>query len=167
MTFSWNTTNLAGATSITGASTFDLKFTWETSNLLSPFVASVTLTATDSGSQQESQTYYFTVPAGSGQPNSGSASWPQTISPDLVLPGAPVIASDGVSVDANSGALDADIPLPSYNPDVGALDLTYNSLTANPMPIILVPHFSTRPRAFPRRSMPRSRSTQPSDDILL
>ena len=43
-------------------------------------------------------------------------------------------------MDADSGALDASIDLPSYNPNVPALALTYNSLTANPRPIIVVHH---------------------------
>ena len=140
VTFSWDTSHLTGVTGITGAATFNLKFTWANANLLSPYVDWVTLTATDASSHQESQTYYFAVPSGNTAANSGTASWPSTISPDTILPGAPIVGSDGVSIDANSGALDADIPLPSYNPNVGALDLTYNSMTANPMPIILVSH---------------------------
>ena len=44
----------------------------------------------------------------------------------------PRSCSDGVSVDATSGALDTTIPLPSYNPNVPAVALTYDSLTADP-----------------------------------
>ena len=148
MTFSWNTTNLTHATSISGASTYDLTFSWETSNLVSAAVDSVTLTATNSSMQQESQTYYFAIPKGTLTGGAG-ASWPNTISPDTVLPGAPEIASDGVSVDPDSGALDADIPLPSYNPNIASIDLTYNSLTANPMPIILASHILDPTKTVP------------------
>ena len=88
MTFSWDTTHLSGVTAITGANTFDLKFTWASSNLLSPYTDWVTLTATDASSHQESETYYFAVPSGNTAGNSGTASWPSTISPDTVLPGA-------------------------------------------------------------------------------
>ena len=65
-----------------------------------------------------------------------------TISPDTVEPGAPSIASQNASVDADSGALDTAIDLPSYNPNMPALSLTYNSLTAptNPAPIVVVHH---------------------------
>ena len=44
----------------------------------------------------------------------------------------PAFGSTYASVDATSGALDTDIGLPSYNPNVPALALTYDSLTANP-----------------------------------
>src|SRR5207237_9324305 len=50
------------------------------------------------------------------------------------------IRSQGVAVDADSGALDSVIPLPSYNPNVPAIALTYNSLTADARPIIVVHH---------------------------
>ena len=52
--------------------------------------------------------------------------------------GHPSIASQGVSVDADSGTLNTNIDLPSYNPTVPALSLTYNSMTANPLPIVTV-----------------------------
>ena len=86
------------------------------------------------------QTFYFVVPTSNVVTLPSSASWPVTISPDLVEPGAPAIASQGVSVDADSGTLDTSIDLPSYNPNVPAIALTYNSMTANPLPIILVHH---------------------------
>ena len=44
--------------------------------------------------------------------------WPSSYSPDTVNLDAPEWQSDGVSVNAISGALDAAIPLPSYNPNV-------------------------------------------------
>ncbi|HZW34311.1 MAG TPA: hypothetical protein VFF52_26545, partial [Isosphaeraceae bacterium] len=140
VTFSWNTTNLAKATNIatSGTGNEDLTFTWTSFNP-SAVVDSVTLTAT-SGTEQESQTYYFQVPAGSSSTNTGSASWPATLSPDTVLPGAASWSSAGVSVDANSGALDTSIALPGYNPNIPGIALDYDSLTADPRPIILVPH---------------------------
>ena len=69
-----------------------------------------------------------------------SSSWPVTIPPDLEEAGSPTIASQGVSVDSVSGALDTSIDLPSYNPNVPALSLVYNSLTADPRPIVVVHH---------------------------
>jgi len=142
VTFSWNTSGLthAQSTTITGASTYDLKFTWTIGNLTAPAVDSVTLTATNGSSQQVVQTYYFQIPTGEVRSNTGSANWPQTLPPDTVSPVAPQWASQYVSVDANSGSLDSTIPLPSYNPNVGALALTYDSLTANSLPMIVVQH---------------------------
>ena len=64
VTYSWDTSDLTGATSISGTSTYDLTFTWPTFMYSSGVVDSVTLTATDGGEQQESQTYYFRGPGG-------------------------------------------------------------------------------------------------------
>jgi RHS repeat-associated protein len=138
VTFSWNTSGLTNATSITqsGNGNFELKFTWDASNATAA-TDSVTLTATNSSNQQESQTYYFAVPSGSTSTNTGSANWPTTLSPNTVIAGASAWSSDGVSVDANSSALGTTISLPGYNPNVAALILTYNSVAANPEPIIV------------------------------
>ncbi len=139
-TYSWTTSGSA-FTSVSGTTTPNLQFDWSGA-LLSAEVDSVTLTVTNASSQQESQTYYFAVPASNLVTLAGSASWPVTISPDTVEPGAPSIASQNVSVDSTSGALDTAINLPGYNPNVAALSLTYNSnaAMANPAPIILVHH---------------------------
>jgi YD repeat-containing protein len=112
----------------------------------------VTLTVTDTSSHQESQTYYFVIPPGGNEATMPtSASWPVTLPPDTVEPGAPAIASQGVSVDADSGALDSSIPLPGYNPNVPALALTYNSLTADPRPIVVVHHTLDATQSVPSK----------------
>ena len=82
-------------------------------------VDSVTLTATNASSQQESQTYYFLVPTTTSGSGSGPT-WPTTLSPDTVSSSAPSWSGDGVSVNADSGALDTTITLPTYNPNVPA-----------------------------------------------
>ena len=131
VTYSWNTSNL------------DRRHQHQRRQHLRPdlhladkqfgvYVDSVTLTATNASSQQEIQTYYFVVPAGSTSASAGTAAWPTTLSPDTVGASAPSWSGDGVSVNADSGALDTTITLPSYNPNVPALALTYDSLTANP-----------------------------------
>ncbi len=61
LTYSWTTTGLTPATGITGATHYDLNFTWQGSNSTAA-VDPVTLTATDGNSHQEIQTYYFVVP---------------------------------------------------------------------------------------------------------
>ena len=137
-TYSWTTSGLSIISS-SGASTYHFQFTLRIRPPASE-VGSVTLTATNSSSQQESETFYFVVPISGVVSLPYSSSWPTTIPPDLEEPGAPSIPSQGVSVDADSGALDADINLPSYNPNVPAISLTYNSMTANPEPIIVVHH---------------------------
>ena len=137
-TYSWTTSGL-DIVSSSGASTYNFQF--QLSGVItSPEVGSVTLTVTNTSSQQESETVDFVVPTTSVVTMPSSSSWPVTIPPNLVEPGAPSIASQGVSVDADSGALDTEIDLPSYNPNVPAISLTYNSMTANPLPIVLVHH---------------------------
>ena len=101
-TYSWTTSGLS-LTSSSGASTYAFQFQL-VGALTSPEVGSVTLTVTNTSSQQESETFYFVVPTTNVVDMPTSSDWPTTISPDLVEPGAPSIASDGVSVDADSGA---------------------------------------------------------------
>ena len=137
--FSWNTSGLTKATAITGANTADLKFQWTTSNSVAT-TNSATLSVT-SGGVTTSQTYTFQVPTGSGATaGTGTRSWPQVISPDLVSASAPAMGVQAGSVDANSGAFNTTIALPSYNPNVPAVTLAYDSVTANPRPIFAVHH---------------------------
>jgi YD repeat-containing protein len=140
LTYSWT---LAGGltSSYSGSGTYHLHVQWEPFNGSGAnAIETVTLQVTDTNNHQESQTYYFVVPPSNVVTLPSSASWPVTISPDTVEPGAPAIPSQYVSVDADSGAVDSVIPLPSYNPNVPALSMVYNSLTADPRPIVLVHH---------------------------
>jgi RHS repeat-associated protein len=137
--YSWDTSGLTDATSISGTSSDDLTFQWD-STVATATTNSVTLTVTNSSSQTEVQTYTFQVPVGTGSAGTGTATWPTSLSPDTVSPGAPVIPVHNVSVDANSGSLGTAIALPTYNSNVPAVVLSYDSVTANPLPIITVPH---------------------------
>ena len=105
-----------------------------------PSAASVTLSVTDTSSHIETYTYDFYVPLGSGAAQSGgsSATWPTSLAPSQELLSAPSFSSDNATVDATSGSLDTEIDLPSYNPNVPALSLAYDSIAANPEPIIVV-----------------------------
>jgi hypothetical protein len=125
VSFSWNTSGLTNATNIatSGNGHYDLTFTWD-SLVTTAATDSVTLTATDVNSHQESQTYYFEVPAGNIGGNTGTANWPTSLSPDTVSQDAASWGSDGVSVDANSGALDTTLSLPAYNSNIPGLALT-------------------------------------------
>ena len=67
-----------------------------------------------------------------------NATWPTSLAPSQELLSAPSFASDNATVDATSGSLDTEIDLPSYNPNVPALSLAYDSVAANPEPIIVV-----------------------------
>ncbi|MDR3635134.1 MAG: malectin domain-containing carbohydrate-binding protein [Isosphaeraceae bacterium] len=135
--FSWNTSNLTHATSITGTSTSELKFQWDSTNS-APAYDSATLTVTDTSAHQESVTYYFFVPAGTG---SGGGSTGYSVSTDnaidpQALPGTPTVASQNAAVSSLSGSLDTTLTLPAYSPNIAPVALTYDSLTADPRPII-------------------------------
>src|SRR5262249_54526055 len=129
---------------------YHLHFQWP-SLPISPYVDYVTLTVTDANSHQESETVYFQVPTSNIVTLPSSASWPVTIPADLVEPGAPVIPSQGIWVDAISGALNTSIDLPGYNPNVPALSLVYNSLTADPRPIVVVHHQLDDTKSIPTK----------------
>ena len=137
--YNWDTSGISSdATSISGSSTYQLSFTWTESNG-TLHTDPITLSVTDSSSHTETYTYDFVVPVGSvGRGGGGpDATWPTTLSPDTVSANDPAWASDNVSVDSNSGSLDTSISLPGYNPNVPALALTYDSVSANPLPIIV------------------------------
>jgi hypothetical protein len=150
--YSWDTTHLGGATSITGTSTYNLKFKW-TTGIPEPQTSSVTLTVTNNSSQQEIQTYTFALPVGSvsGSGGSSGTTWPESLAPDLNLPAAPAFATHNAAVAANTGALDATIPLPAYNPNLPALALTYDSLVADARPIVVEHHTIDPTLAIPTK----------------
>ena len=155
--YNWDTSGISSdATSISGGSTYQLSFDWN-SSISSSHVDPVTLSVTDSSNQIETYTYDFSLVRGGsgGSGGGGDATWPTTLPPDTVSGAAPAWTSDGVSVNANSGALDTTIPLPSYNPNIPASPLRMtrsrpircrSSSARTPL---------SSPRPCPRRSTPR------------
>lgn len=146
--YSWDTSGLTNATSIAGASTYDLTFQWS-SSVATATTNSTTLTVTNTSGQTQVETFTFLVPAGTGTAGTGTATWPTSLSPDTESASAPSFAAHNVSVDANSGALGTAISLPTYNPNVPAVVLSYDSVTADPLPIITVPHTIDPTQAIP------------------
>ena len=151
--YSWDTKNLTSVQGIAGAATYDLTFQWITAfNLAS--TSSVTLTVTGTGGKQEIQTYTFVLPGGESNLGAGSGgssgiTWPETLAPNTVRPEAPAFASHNASVDAASGALDTAIPLPSYNPNIAPLALVYDSVAADPRPIVVEHHVLDPTKTIP------------------
>ncbi len=139
--YSWNTSGLP-ATLISGTSTDQLNFRWDSTNPAGyGYGTSVTLSVTDTLSQTLTYTYDFWLPNGTTTGASGggtNATWATSLAPSQQLLSSPPFASDNATVDANSGSLDTEIDLPSYNPNVPAIALVYDSLTAQPEPIITV-----------------------------
>ena len=126
--------------------------------LSAPLADSVTLSVTDTNSHTLTYTYDFYVPTGTGTSHSGgsNATWPTSLPPSQELLSAPMFPSDNASVDATSGSLDTNINLPSYNPNVPAIALTYDSLAANPEPIIVFEN--TIPATVPSQVSATARS---------
>ena len=137
--YSWDTTHLNDVNTVAGTTSDELTFHWNSNNLSAAFVDPVTLSVTDTNSHTETFTYDFWVPTGSGTAGSGgtNATWPTSLAPSAELLTAPTFPTDNATVDATSGSLDTEIDLPSYNPNVPAIALTYDSVTANPEPIIV------------------------------
>jgi len=145
--YSWDTTGLtmAAAGSVTGQNTYDLNFRWTNYNPGAPATNSVTLTVNETSGLVVTQTYSFLVPFGSvaaGTVSGGGTApvWPESLPPDTLRPDAPGFATRHAAVDANTGALDTVIALPAYNPNLPALTLAYDSLAADPRPIVLEHH---------------------------
>jgi len=150
-TYNWNTSGISSdATSISGGSTYQLTFQW-TNDVLTGHVDPITLSLSDSNSHTETYTYDFEVPAGdvSSSGGGGNATWPQSLSPDTVSADDTAWASDGALVDSNSGSLQTAIALPTYNPNVPAIGLTYDSVSANPLPIIIAENTLSASGAVP------------------
>ncbi|WP_205679197.1 hypothetical protein, partial [Aquisphaera insulae] len=78
-TYSWNTSGLSDATSITGTATANLKFSWNTT-FSTTRTDSVTLTVTDPNNVQVTKTYTFQAFAGTGSSTSGTT-WGTTLDP--------------------------------------------------------------------------------------
>ncbi|WP_337175134.1 RHS repeat-associated core domain-containing protein [Paludisphaera sp.] len=142
--YSWNTSGLSGlATGITGQSTSRLQFTWTNSVMQQAgATASATLTVTNTLGQTEQQTYSFYIPYGSVGSSSGGGgtTWPRMLVPSTVRPESPDFVTHHASVASVSGALEAGIVLPAYSPNIAPLALEYDSLAADPRPIVVVHH---------------------------
>jgi RHS repeat-associated protein len=137
-TYSWTTSGLTDATGISGTSSYDLTFHWNTS-IATAKAESTTLTVTDPSSNVVSQTYTFWVPAASGS-TTGGTTWPSSLDPGLIQATAPAVVSQNVAVVSATGAAETSIDLPSFNPNVSPLSLQYNSLAANALPIVDIEH---------------------------
>ena len=91
--YNWITSGISSdASSMTGASTYELTFQWNGNNLTSERVDPITLAVTDTSSHIETYTYDFLIPHGSvasGSGGGGTASWPTSLDPGQQLLSAP------------------------------------------------------------------------------
>ena len=138
--YKWGTSGLTDVTNMSATNAYQLTFNWSGTVSTAQSVP-LTLSVTDVNSHTETYTYDFWLPLGSTTGSGGTnATWPTSLDPDQELLSSPAFNSDDASVDTTSGALDTQVNLPSYNPNVPAIGLTYDSLTANPLPIVVVEH---------------------------
>jgi YD repeat-containing protein len=139
--YSWNTSNLGTeASGISGTNTYRLTFSWSGVSVPQPTTRSVTLTVTDTNNHTEIQTYYFYLPVQSGSISGSTPTWPGSLAPDTVVPDGPAFGSHYVDVQTNTGALETELVLPNYSPNFAPLTLQYDSLAADPRPIVVVHH---------------------------
>ena len=133
-TYSWNVSQASDATSVTGQSTYELKFTWANFTGAAR-TDQVTITATNSDSTQESETLTFQVnstssPAYPSSAPTSSATWPNVLAPDQLI--SQTTVNDGYyELGLANGALQTSHQLPSYNPNVSPLNLVYSSTAAD------------------------------------
>ena len=137
--YDWDTSGATDATSVSGANTERLQFTWGTFTGDARTEA-ITLTEDFVGGGSQSQTFHFLVtaddsPAFSGEPTAVSTS--TIVPPDQLQAGAAAVTGPHHSISLADGSLSTAISLPAYNPTVPALALEYNSMAADPRPIFL------------------------------
>ncbi len=157
-TYTWDTTGATDATSVTGASTYQLQFTWGSFTSAARTDA-ITLTEDFVGGGSQSQTFHFVVtatdsPAWSAPPTVVS-SGTTVVTPDLLQSGAMSVSNPHDSITLADGSVSTEIDLPAYNPSVPALSLVYNSLAADPRPI-----FDTRYQLDPTVAVPSTISAR-------
>ena len=139
--YNWNTSGLTDYNHLSATNTYQLTFGWSNAFTDDPGRSRY---AVGHRHQQPYRDLYIRLPTRGGFDHTerrlgrpGNATWPTSLDPGRSSDSAPAFEQRNgyASVDATSGALDTEIDLPSYNPNVPALALTYDSLTANPMPI--------------------------------
>jgi len=150
--YSWSMTNAPDTTSVSGASTYHVTFSW------SSFTGaarsdSITLTETNSDSTHNVITLTFNVTATNSPAYSSavttSSTWPNVLPPDAITGqqeanGAGPYYSLGLA----TSELDTEYDMPAYNPGVAPLSLLYNSTAANAEPIFIT-HYPTSTSALP------------------
>ncbi len=139
--YAWNLSGAPDATSVTGASTYRLQFTWASFTGAARSEA-ISLTTTFAGGGTQTQTFNFRVdatnsPAWSSSPPTTSASFPSATTEDLLF-GEPAASGANYALGLATGRATVAHALPAYNPDVPALSLVYASTAAEARPIVRV-----------------------------
>jgi RHS repeat-associated protein len=146
--YSWDLSSAPDATSVSGTSSYRLQFTWA-SFTGAARTDSITLTVTDTGSNQQTQTLTFRVasttsPAWASSSPTSASTWPSVLPPDASTAGQDTVTQQYYSLGLNTGEVLTSHTLPAYNPGMPALGLVYSSLAADPRPVFLA-HYPLDP----------------------
>jgi RHS repeat-associated protein len=141
VSYSWNLANAPDATNVTGANTYDVRFTWGTFSG-GPHPEVIALTTVDSNLNTQTQNFLYFVdgigsPAWASTPPTTAATWQPLVAPDQLKGNADAVSGAGFSVNLTAGDLLVGHDLPSYNPALTPLGLTYSSNRADPAPVFL------------------------------
>ena len=146
--YSWDLTQASDATGVTGASTFELKFTWA-SFTGAPHTDTISVTETPTVGSPITQSYTFEVistssAAYTATAPTSSATWATVLAPDQLRTEETAGQSPYFQLGLATGELQTSHQLPSYNPNVPALQLEYSSAMADPKPVFIV-HYQLDP----------------------
>jgi RHS repeat-associated protein len=138
--YSWDTSLASDATSITGASTYRLQFSWAS---FTGAARTDKISLTLNGNGATKQTITFSVdgtdsPAYSSQVDTASQ-WPGVIQPDAIMPDQQMVGDcNCYHLGLATGELQTSHSLPGYNPNIPGLMLDYHSTDGDARPIFVV-----------------------------
>jgi len=152
-TYSWSMTNAPDTTSVSGASTYHLTFSWSSFTGVARS-ESIKLTETNSDTTQNIITLTFNVTSTSSPAYSSavtsSSTWPSVLPPDAITGQQETNgAGPDYSLGLATGELDTSYNMPAYNPGVAPLSLLYNSTAANAQPIFITHYPTSSSTALP------------------
>jgi YD repeat-containing protein len=146
--YSWNLSQAADATSVSGQSSYRLQFTWA-SFTGAAHSDTITLTTTNTDLSHNTLTLTFQVtatdsPAYSSSSPTTASTWASVLTPDALLGQPTAPAGPYAALGLAAGDAQTAHTLPAYNPGVSPLGLVYGSAAANAQPIFLV-HYPLDP----------------------
>jgi RHS repeat-associated protein len=140
---------------VSGASTFDLTYQWANFTAASPRSDTISVLVTYADSSTASLSYSFNLwgtnsAAYSSTPPTSASTWASILTPDQLSAGQQTVgAGPYASLGLADGSVQTSHSMPSYNPNVPGLDLTYSSSAADPLPVFLVHYLIPTGQAAP------------------
>ena len=148
--YDWITSGISSdASSITGSNTYQLSFKWN-GTIATSHVDAVTLSVTDSNSHTETYTYDFQL--AQGEAAGPAAATPPGRRPTHPIRSAPPTQPGRATTSRSTpiqGLSTRRSRCRAITPTFRRIDLTYDSLTANPLPIIIAENTLSSSSAVP------------------